>query len=359
MNTYENIRKGLFSFSFVPLREKVAFAKNLGAMLSAGLPLTRALEVLARQSGSRAFQKVIVAVGERVRKGGTLSDALRAFPRIFPSLFPAVVSAGEESGSLAVSFGSLAEQMERVYALGRKFRGALIYPALITLVMLAIAVLMLIYVIPELSATFAEFGVELPLATRAILGASALLTDHLVLFVSSMVLGVVALVVFFRTRLGGRLADIATLNIPAFRRIAVDINSARTARTLGSLSRSGVPIVVSLEVVSSVVQNSYYRDALLRVREEVEKGRTLSAAFLEAGKIYEPYFTEMVASGEETGKLGEMLQDAAAFYEAEVEQKTKNFSAVIEPFLMVAVGIAVGFFAYAMILPMYTLMNSV
>lgn len=349
----------LVSFSFVPLREKVAFAKNLGAMLGAGLPLARALQVLTRQSGSRAFQNVITGVGERVRKGSALSDALRAYPRVFPPLVSAVVAAGEESGSLAASFTSLALQMERVYALGKKFRGALIYPGLIALVMLAIAALMLVSVVPELRATFAEFGVKLPSATRAILGASTLLTDHLVLISSLLLLVLVAGVVFFRTRWGGRLLDIAALHIPSFRRIAIEINSARTARTLGSLSGAGVPIVVSLDVASSVVQNSYYRDALLRVREGVEKGRTLSAAFMETGKLYEPYFTEMVASGEETGKLGEMLQEAAVFYEAEVEQKTKNFSAVIEPFLMVAVGIAVGYFAYAMILPMYTLMNSV
>lgn len=349
----------LFSFSFVPLREKVSFAKNLGAMISAGLPLSRALEVLVRQSGNKSFQKTLSVIGEEVRKGKTLSDALRQFPRIFPPLVPAVVAAGEESGSLAQSFSSLAEQLDRIYALGRKLRGALIYPAIIILVMVAIAILMLIYVVPELSSTFAEFGVALPLSTRALIGASNMLQHHAIFFISSIIFVGAALIVFSRTRFGRRVIDFCALHTPVLREIVVEVNSARTARTLGSLTASGVPIVSSLGVVADVVQNSYYRAVLLRARGTVEKGKTLSSAFAEAGKLYQPYFSEMVASGEETGKLGEMLKEAALFYEAEVEQKTKNLSAVVEPVLMVFVGIGAGFFAYSMILPMYTLMNNV
>ncbi len=349
----------LLSFSFVPLREKVAFARNLGAMISAGLPLPRALEVLVRQSGSKAFRQTLTSLGDEVRKGKALSAALREFPRIFPPLFPAVVAAGEESGGLAQSFASLAEQLERVYALGRKLRGALIYPAIIIIVMVAIAILMLMYVVPELSSTFAEFGVALPLSTRVLVVTSDLLQSHSVLFLSSILFFVLLCVGFLRTKLGMRITDFTMLHTPSFRTIAVELNSARTARTLGSLTAAGVPIVSSLGVVADVVQNGYYRRALLSARASVEKGETLSSAFATAGKLYQPYFSEMVASGEETGKLGEMLKETALFYEAEVEQKTKNLSAIVEPALMVAVGVAAGFFAYAMILPMYTLMNNV
>ncbi|MDP3661565.1 MAG: type II secretion system F family protein [bacterium] len=351
--------KNLFSFSFVPLREKVAFARNVGAMLSAGLPLSRALEVLVRQSGNKSFKKTLSAIGDEVRKGRALSDALRQFPRVFPPLFPAVVAAGEESGSLAQSFASLAEQLDRVYALGRKLRGALIYPAIIILVMIAIAILMLIYVVPELSSTFKEFGVALPLSTRALVYASDALQNHSVLFLSSVLFVAAVLLIFFRTAFGGRVLDFCALHTPELREIVVELNSARTARTLGSLTSAGVPIVASLGVVADVVQNSYYHKVIMNARAVVEKGKTLSSAFAEAGKLYQPYFSEMVASGEETGKLGEMLKETALFYEAEVEQKTKNLSAVVEPVLMVAVGIAAGFFAYSMILPMYTLMNNV
>jgi type II secretory pathway component PulF len=139
----------------------------------------------------------------------------------------------------------------------------------------------------------------------------------------------------------------------------MELNSARTARSLGSLLGGGVPIISSLRVVSNVVQNSFYKDMLVEACERVEKGDSLSEALTDGHKLYEPYFTEMVASGEETGKLSEMLRDSAEFYEAAVEQKTKNLSSVVEPFLMVAVGVAAGFFAYSMILPMYTLMQNV
>ncbi len=199
-----------FSFElplFIPLREKVAFARNLGAMISAGLPLARALEVLTRQSGNKSFRQTLTSLGDEVRKGKAFSAALRMFPRVFPPLFPAVVAAGEESGSLAQSFSSLAEQLERVYALGRKLRGALIYPLIIVLVMLGVAVLMLMYVVPELSATFSEFGVALPLSTRVLVATSGAFQNHAVLFLSSLVLIFALLAAFFRTAFGGRIAD--------------------------------------------------------------------------------------------------------------------------------------------------------
>jgi type II secretory pathway component PulF len=152
--------------------------------------------------------------------------------------------------------------------------------------------------------------------------------------------------------------DFALLHAPVLRTLVREVNTARVARTLGSLTAAGVPITTSLDVASQVVQNGYYRRALSLSRGSIEKGKTLSVTLGEFPTLFEPYIVEMVASGEETGKLGDLLLDTALFYEAEVEQKTKNFSSVIEPFLMVAVGVAVGFFAYAMILPMYTVMNA-
>lgn len=346
-------------FIFIPLREKVAFTKNLGAMLSAGLSLSRALEVLERQSSNKAFKKIISGLEEEVRKGRTLSLALQKFPRVFPPIFSALVASGEESGSLSASLVSLTEQLERSYALGRKLIGALIYPALIFLVMIAIAILMLVYVVPELSSTFKEFGVALPASTQALITTSELLQNHFILFISIILFATASLAAFFRTRIGGRALDWCLLRAPIFKTIVMELNSARIARSLGSLLGGGVPIISSLGVVSDVVQNSFYKDVLIEARGRVEKGASLSEALTDGNKFYEPYFTEMVASGEETGKLSEMLKDAAEFYEAAVEQKTKNFSSVIEPVLMIAVGIAAGFFAYSMILPMYTLMQNV
>ena len=349
----------LFSFSLVPQREKVAFVKNVGAMLGAGLSLSRALEVLVRQSGNAAFRKVLLGVGDEVRKGQPLSAALRRFPRVFPPIFSAMVAAGEEGGSLSRSLASLTEQLERSYALGRKLFGALIYPALIVVVMIAIAILMLLYVVPQLSLTFGEFGVPLPASTRALIATSNLLTHHLFLFLSVLLLISGSVILFSRTRIGGRFFDFLALHLPVVRTMVRELNSARTARSLGTLSAAGVPLVTALGIVGNVVQNSFYRDTLRAVQGGLERGETLSSGFAAARTLYEPYFTEMVASGEETGKLSSMLSEAALFYESEVEQKTKNFSSVIEPMLMVAVGIATGFFAYSLILPMYTLMNNV
>ncbi len=339
--------------------EKITFVRNLSAMIHAGLSLSRALTILERQSSNRKLKSVIATLNEEIRKGSPFYVALSKFPKIFSPLLISMVRAGEETGGLSEALSVVAVQMERMYALGKRVKGALIYPSIVMSVMVGIGVLMLIYVVPTLSSTFRELHVDLPASTAAIIGASDFLVAH-TLLAAGMLLAVVALfAALARTKPGKRAIDWAVIHMPIIGTIVVETNAARTARTLSSLLAAGVSALQSLAITKDVIQNSYHREVLAQASGLVEKGFPLSDAFLRHANVYPVLFSEMIAVGEETGQNAAMLLKVAEFYEAEVEQKTKDISTVIEPLLMVFIGGGVGFFALAMITPIYSISGGV
>ncbi len=346
-------------FSGVPAIEKILFARNLSAMISAGLSLSRALAVLEKQTRNAAMKETIAGIERSVRQGRLLHDAFADYPKVFSTMFVAMTRAGEESGSLPDSLKIVAVQMERSNMLVKKVRGAMIYPTIVFIVMIAIGALMLIFVVPTLSDTFAALGTDLPLPTQIILGLSNFLIANTVLVASAAILFLLMFIGALRTQLGARLFDRVTLSAPIIGPIIAKINAARTARTLSSLLAAGVSALSALEITHDVVQNMQFRPIITHAHELVEKGKPLSAAFVEAEGVYPIMFAEMAAVGEETGDMSGMLGRVADFYEEEVEQETKDLSTVIEPLLMVVIGAAVGFFAIAMIMPIYSLSNSI
>lgn len=346
------------SFGGVSTHERIIFGRSLSAMLQAGLPLSRALAVLERQSRNPGMKRVLAALGESVRQGASFSAALAAHPKVFPKLFVAMAAAGEESGKLRDALDVVSGQLEKSYLLTKKVRGAMVYPAVIILVMLVVAVLMFVFVIPTLTQTFTELGVELPLSTRAIIATSAFFQAHGLLAVAGMV-GLAAAAFFgLRSGPGRAFLDWAVVKAPVFGPIVHEVNAARTARTLSSLLAAGVPYLDSARITREVLQNRYYQAVMADVERHVEKGQPISEVFAAAQDYYPPFVGEMVAVGEETGELSGMLEKVAIFYEDEVDQKTKNLSTVVEPLLMVVVGVGVGFFAISMISPMYSLVSA-
>ncbi|MBI3075185.1 MAG: type II secretion system F family protein [Parcubacteria group bacterium] len=343
----------------IDLPDKVAFARNLATMEKAGLPLSRALGVLGKQSKKPAMKKVVRALGEAITRGEPLHSALAAFPRVFSSLFVAMVKAGEESGKLHEALFTISEHLKGSYELQKRVGTALIYPAIIVIAIIIVAVIMLLYVVPVLSETFEELGVELPLSTRSIIAVSAFLHDSLSLALAIFAGILLFIAVVAATRGGKKFFDWLILHTPLISSLTSEVNTARTARTLSSLLSAGIPIQEALAVTKDVVQNSFYIAALKEAHDEVGKGAALSAVFSRHEKIYPLLFSEMIAVGEETGRLSDMLLQTAAFYEDEVLRKTRDLSSVIEPFLMVVMGVAVGFFAFSMIMPMYSLVGSI
>lgn len=346
-------------FASVKEYDKIVFARNLGAMLAAGLPLSRALAVMERQAKNAKLTQVVTGIASDVRRGLSLHDALAKFPKIFSGLFVAMVRAGEEGGSLPDALNVVSEQMERMYQLKKKIRGALIYPAIIVVAIIGIGTVMMMYVVPTLAKTFEEMGAELPFTTQIIIGISEFLLQHTVLTFAG-VLGLLALIVSLsRTAPGKRALDFIFLHLPVIGTMVKEVNSARTARTLSSLLQSGVDVLASLEITGQVVQNSYFREVIKDASLRVGKGEPLSAAFSQRGDLYPAFVPEMMAVGEETGALSEMLKRLATFYEEEVDRKTKDMSTIIEPVLMIVIGAAVGFFAVSMIMPIYSLSQNI
>ncbi|GMQ95191.1 MAG: type II secretion system F family protein [Patescibacteria group bacterium] len=343
----------------IKLQDKISFVKNLSAMVGAGLPLSRALGILERQTGNIKFKKVIRALSGEITKGNSLSQAMANFPHVFSSLFVAMVHAGEESGSLTQSLTIIGRQLEKNYALRKKVKGAMIYPAIVISAMVIIAALMLVYVVPTLAETFADLGAELPASTRFLIFASGALVENFLLFIALFVF-LAGFVAYVReTEKARRFLDFLVLHTPVISKIVKEYNTAQTARTLSSLLSSDVDMVESLSITHNVLQNSYYKDVLEIAGARVQKGSPLSETFKGSEDIYPILMGEMVEVGEETGKLSDMLMNIAEFYESEVDAATKDLSTIIEPILMVVIGAGVGFFAISMISPMYEVMNNI
>lgn len=339
--------------------DKILLARNLGAMLGAGLPLARALAVLERQTKNAKLSEVISSVASEVRRGESLHGAMEKFPSVFPRLMAAMVRAGEEGGQLSEALAVVSDQMERMYVLKKKIRGALIYPCIILIAIFGIGVLMMVEVVPTLAQTFAEMDAELPNSTQMVIALSNFLVQYSVLALALFVAIVGGIYTATKTPFGKRGLSLMFIRMPLIGKLVREVNAARTSRTLSSLLIAGVDVMTALEITGDVVQNVYFREVLADAKDRVGRGEPLSASFSRREDLYPAFVGEMAAVGEETGQLTEMLKRLAIFYEDEVDRATKDMSTVIEPFLMVFIGGAVGFFAVSMISPIYSLSQNI
>lgn len=337
----------------------IVFAHSLSAMMTAGLSLSRALSILERQATNKTFKKTITALINEISRGQTLSSGMAKFPKIFSSLFVSMVRAGEESGSLSQSLLIVGDQLEKSYTLKKKIKGALIYPSVVISALIIIGILMFIYVVPTLTDTFKSLKVELPTSTKVIIFISDVLGNHLLSGLATVTLVAILFIGTLRTKMGRRAFEHALFFIPVIGSLVRQGNAARTTRTLSSLLSSGVDMIESIAITRDVLQNSFYKEVLEEASLRVQKGIPLSTVFVENGKIYPLLVGEMIEVGEETGKLSDMLLNVAVFFENEVDSATKNMSTIIEPVLMIIIGVSVGFFAVSMITPMYSVMTNI
>jgi type IV pilus assembly protein PilC len=344
-------------FGGVKTAEKIAFARNLGSMISAGLPVSRALTVMERQTKNKTLKKIVNSLNDNISKGKTLAQAMQGYPKVFSQLFISMVKAGEQSGTLAESLKVVALQMDRSYALVRRIRGALMYPIVVVCAMIVIAIILLTYIIPTLMTTFSGLNVTLPWTTQFIVNFSNLVRYHGILLGSGILIVIILFIAWHRSLSGKKFFHYILIKLPIIGTIVKEVNSARTARTLSSLLNSGVDVVEAVQITGDVIQNVHYKAVLKKAEETIKKGEPISKVFGENEKLYPSFITEMMNVGEETGKMGEMLLGVAVYYEDDVEQATKDMSAVIEPLIMIIIGAAVGFFAVAVISPIYSLVN--
>lgn len=359
VKNFLNLEKINYFLSKVKPDELVMMTRNLSAMLEAGLPLSRALSVIERQSKNPRLQGTMRSIRESINRGDPFHEALKAFPETFSKLYVAMVRAGEESGGLVETLQTISLQLERSSNLRKKIKGAMIYPAIVVSVMLIIGVLMMIYVVPTLTATFVKLEIELPLTTRILIGVSSFLSNNGLVALLGLIVLVAGVVIGARTPRGQRILSFIFVHLPVIGNLVKQTNSAYTTRTLSSLLSSGVDVIGALGITEDVLQNVYYKEVLREAKKKVEKGSPLSETFMKHENLYPVLVGEMISVGEETGQISGMMSQIATFYENEVEQKTKDLSTIIEPILMVTIGAGVGFFAMAMIAPIYSISDSI
>jgi len=346
-------------FHTISLDEKVLLVRNLATMLDAGLTISRSLEIAKRQTRNVHLQEILIEIITSVKKGETFSTALSAFPKVFASLLVSMVRAGEESGKLTESLRVSSIQMERASNLQKKVKSALIYPSIVLSAMVCIGILMLLYVVPTLSGTFKELHAALPPTTQFIINASDFLIHNTLLALVLLVVFIFVSLSAIRSAKGKIFLDWFMLKVPIIGGLIVEVNVARTTRTLASLFSSGVDMVLSVKITHDVLENSQYKKVLTEAEKSLTEGSPLSLSLAKHPILFPPLVAEIVAVGEETGRLSSLLKETAEFYEESVERKTKDLSTVIEPFLMVIIGAMVGFFAISMIAPIYSLSSHI
>ena len=343
----------------ISLVEKMFFSRNLSVMIGAGLSLTRALKGLEEETSNTKFKKVIADVNNSVTKGKTFAESLRVHQKVFGEVFTSMIEVGETSGKLTIILKLLANQMKKDHDLKKRVKGAMMYPAIILMVLFVMGTFMMLYVVPTLTQTIKDLGVPLPVTTRVIIGLSELVANYYIWLLLSIILIVASLWRALKTAKGKEIFDKLIIKVPIFGPLVKKFNTARLCRILAYLITSGVPIVRALEITSRVVGNTLYRRTLIGASEEIQKGKQLHAIFEPHKDIFQPMVIQMISVGEETGKISNMMLRLALFFEEEVTSTTKNLSTIIEPLLMIIIGGAVGIFAVSMLQPIYSSLGNI
>ena len=355
----ETFLKKISFLDRVSLTEKIMFTRNLQVMVSSGIALPRAMNILAKQTKNKKFSKIILDIERKIIKGTKFSESLRAYPSVFSELFISMIEVGEESGTLEQCLGTLTEQMVRQDELSSKIKSAMIYPLVIITAMLGIGFAMLLFVVPSIAATFDELNVSLPATTQFVIWLGNTMVSKW--YLGLIIIGL--LTAFFvrvgNTKKGKKAIGFLMLRIPVINVIVKNINSAKMARTLGSLISSGVPLTRSLEILSNVLGNVYYQEAMLDASVKIQKGIKLSDVLGTYQNIFPILVIQMIAVGEETGATVSILGKLADFFEKEVANATNNLAAIVEPLVMLLIGGAVGFFAISMVQPMYSMLGAI
>lgn len=348
-------RSWLERFQTVPMVQKMFFTKYLQVLIHAGFSIARALDALGQQSTHKYFRKVIGEIRADVESGMSFSKSLSKHPRVFGELYINMIAAGESSGKLDDVLGRLSMKMKKDHTLLAKVKGALTYPIIIIITMIAVAILMTVVVIPKLAEIFEESQASLPLATKVLVTTSKFLLANGVLTVVVVLVLLVLFIRGVRTKNGKRFFDAALLRGPVIGPIIKKVNLARFTRSLSSLLETNIPIIETFLIISRTMGNSFYRSALEEAGNKLRTGSTIAKILDRYPKLFPPVTTQMIAIGEESGSLDTIAGELAQFYEEEVDQTMSNLSSIIEPVLMLILGVGVALLAVAVILPIYSL----
>ncbi len=328
------------------------FSRQLSAMLSAGMPIVSTMEALEEQSDNQNFKRVIQSLRRGIENGAAFSDALKQFPSVFDSLYSNMVKGGETGGQLSETIGRLAKFLEDSAKLRRKVKSAMMYPTIVLCVAITIAIGMIIFIVPVFGEMFADFGAKLPGPTQFLLDMSGWMKRNGFFVLVAIIGAVIGFKKWKQTPKGAYTWDQLTLRAPVFGELRRKVASARFARTLGQLIQSGVPILSALDIVSGATGSVVAERLILKAKANVENGEPLSSAMVEQS-VFPILLVRMMQAGEKTGKVDEMLDSIADFYDDEVETMLSGLTSLLEPLLMVFLGVIIGGIVMCMFLPIF------
>lgn len=337
-------------------QEVAVFTRQFSVMLDAGLPLVQCLDAIGQQHPNARFKQVLDQVRTDVEAGSTLSEALARHPKVFDTLYTNMIAAGETGGILDTILQRLAVFIEKIVKLKRALRSASIYPSLILSVAVIVLTVILWKVIPVFRTLFEGFNIELPLMTRAVIGLSEIVETYILFMLAGIALAAFGLRTYYRTENGRLFIDRFLLRTPILGDILRKIAVARFTRTLSTLLSSGVPILDGIEITAKTAGNAVLERVLLMIRRSIEEGKTMTDP-MKQSKFFPPMVTQMVSVGESAGELDNMLLKVADYYEEEVDTVVANLLTILEPLLLVVMGVIVGIIVIAMYLPLFKLIR--
>lgn len=347
--------KRFLSLGKVSNKDILFFTRQFATLFASGVPVVQAFDALIGQIKNKTFKKVLIQMRNDIEKGSSLADAMKRHPRVFSSLFVNMVRAGEEGGMLDKVLQRMADYFEKMLKLRRKIIGAMIYPSLVIGVAVLVVAVIMIFVIPTFAKLFSEMGVDLPLPTRITIGLSNFMASSGI-FIFLGIIGFFIFVKFLRASAKGRkITDNILLRIPLLGVILLKSSLSRFSRTLGTLLGSGVPILNSMEISARASGNKVIEDIVLDMKEEITGGKSLTEVLKTKPEIFPPIFVQMVGVGESTGKTDEMLNKVADFYDEEVDNAVANLMSMLEPALIIFLGVTIGFIVVSLYLPIFKL----
>ena len=341
----------------VSFDELVIATRQLSTMIDSGLVLSEAVDILISQQANPSFRKILEGVSRDLKSGLDLASSLKKYPSVFPALYCSLVKAGEEAGNLDVILTEMANNLERDREFRSRVRGAMIYPIMIIGMMVVVAGIMMFFVVPRLTSLYTQSDIELPLRTQILIGSSSFLITYWYMLAIILTIAGISFSKWVATPEGRYNFDKFLLKVPLVGRVIRGTALTNFTRTFGLLTTAGVPILDSITIVAEVIGNTVYRKALLETRLGVERGLTMSAQLQNVG-VFPAIVSQMYRVGEETGKIDKVSFKLADYFEAEADHLVKNLTVVIEPLILVILGVGVAFLVLSIILPIYRLTTS-
>ena len=338
----------------VTTKDLVVFTRQFATMIDAGLPLVQCLDILSRQQENKTFQKMLLAVKESVESGSTFADALKKHPKAFDSLYCNLVAAGEVGGILDTILTRLAAYIEKALPLKKQVKSAMTYPTTIVGIAFVVIAVILIFVIPAFEKMFADFGGSLPLPTQIVIMISNFIQSYILVIIGTVFVSIFLFKKFYASVKGRAIVDDFSLKLPVFGLLIRKVAVAKFTRTLGTMISSGVPILDGLEIVAKTAGNTTVEKAIYKVKQSISEGKTIAEPLTQSG-VFPPMVCQMIAVGEQAGALDTMLNKIADFYDDEVDDAVSNLTAMMEPLLMLFLGVTVGGLVIAMYLPIFKL----